>query len=333
MISIARKGIKKQLRIKMGHYTDLTLDEAQEIFNIYSLGQVETIAPLSLGISNSNFKVIIKRNDLNQPFLLKISNDKNKNELTEEQQILHFLEKEGFSLSISPLKTPTQSSIFSFKDYVGVIYPFIEGTAPKPEQKTCRAIGEALGKLHSFKTSSFSNYNLRRHKTIGYELPFIQNFIHSKNCPAPFKDYFCDIFPKGIESLINEPFEEGIMHGDLYYDNTLFQGNKLITLLDFEQSGLGPLILDLGISVSGTSLSNGEISPLLVEAFIEGYESERPLKEVEKISLKSFILLGLFSISLWRIYRFKFGELDSNRTDSYLELLQKASNFKKELIL
>ena len=87
-----------------------------------------------------------------------------------------------------------------------------------------------------------------------------------------------------------------------------------------------------GISISGTSLSNGKVSLSLIEKFIEGYEKERPLSQLERASLNSFILLGLFSISLWRIYRFKFGELDSKKADSYLELLERASNFKNELL-
>ena len=316
----------------MGHYTNLTLSEVQDILNIYSLGEVEEITPLSYGISNSNFKVLVVKNSQSKPFLLKISNDKNKNELNGEQEILNVLQKVGFPLSISPLKTLEQNTIFSYKVYIGAIYPFVEGITPKPESETCYQIGKALGKLHSLKKESFSKYKIRKHQTIGFELPFISNFIHKEDCPSQFKEYFWDIFPKGIDSLINEPFEEGIMHGDLYYDNTLFKDKSLITLLDFEQAGLGPLILDLGISISGTSLSNGEISPSLVEKFIEGYEKERPLNKIEKSSLNSFILLGLFSISLWRIYRFKFGELDSKKTDSYLELLKRASSFKKELL-
>jgi len=316
----------------MGHYTNLTLSEVQDILNIYSLGEVKEITPLSYGISNSNFKVLVVKNSQSKPFLLKISNDKNKNELNGEQEILRVLEEVGFPLSISPLKALEQNTIFSYKEYIGAIYPFVEGITPKPESETCYQIGKALGKLHSLKKESFSNYKIREHKTIGFELPFISNFIQKEDCPSQFKEYFLDIFPKGIDSLINEPFEEGIMHGDLYYDNTLFKNKNLITLLDFEQAGLGPLILDLGISISGTSLSDGEISSSLVEKFIEGYEKERPLSKIEKSSLNSFILLGLFSISLWRIYRFKFGELDSKKTDSYLELLKRASSFKKELL-
>ena len=316
----------------MGHYTNLTLSEVQDILNIYSLGEVKEITPLSYGISNSNFKVLVVKNSQSKPFLLKISNDKNKNELNGEQEILRVLEEVGFPLSISPLKALEQNTIFSYKEYIGAIYPFVEGITPKPESETCYQIGKALGKLHSLKKESFSNYKIREHKTIGFELPFISNFIQKEDCPSQFKEYFLDIFPKGIDSLINEPFEEGIMHGDLYYDNTLFKNKNLITLLDFEQAGLGPLILDLGISISGTSLSDGEISSSLVEKFIEGYEKERPLNKIEKSSLNSFILLGLFSISLWRIYRFKFGELDSKKTDSYLELLKRASSFKKELL-
>ncbi|MBG07703.1 MAG: hypothetical protein CME68_03035 [Halobacteriovoraceae bacterium] len=316
----------------MGHYTNLTLSEVQDILNFYSLGEVKELSPLSYGISNSNFKVLVIKNNISKPFLLKISNDKNKSELSGEQEILHCLEKAGFPLSISPLKTQKDTTIFSYKEYIGVIYPFVEGITPKPEKETCYQIGKALGKLHSLKKESFSNDKIRKHETIGFELPFISNFVHSKDCPSQFKEYFWDIFPKGIESLINESFEEGIMHGDLYYDNTLFKDKALITLLDFEQAGLGPLILDLGISISGTSLSNGKVSLSLIEKFIEGYEKERPLSQLERASLNSFILLGLFSISLWRIYRFKFGELDSKKADSYLELLERASNFKNELL-
>ena len=126
---------QKRLRDKMGHYTNLTLGEAQEIIKIYSLGKVETITPLSLGISNSNFKIIVHRNGQNKPYLLKISNDKNKNQLDDEQAILHCLEEAGFSLSVSPLKTTNQLASFSYQNHIGVVYPFIEGSAPKPEQK------------------------------------------------------------------------------------------------------------------------------------------------------------------------------------------------------
>ena len=89
---------------------------------------------------------------------------------------------------------------------------------------------------HSLGASSFSKYNLRRHKSIGYEPTSIVSFIESENCPPPFKKYFLDVFPGGINHLLKKHFEEGIMHGDLYYDNTLFHSNKLVTLLDFEQS-------------------------------------------------------------------------------------------------
>ena len=153
--------------------------------------------------------------------------------------------------------------------------------------------------MHSLKKESFSNFKIRRHEAIGFELPFISNFVLGKDCPPKFKEYFWDLFPKGIDSLINEPFEEGIMHGDLYYDNTLFKGKSLITLLDFEQAGLGPLILDLGISISGTSILDGKISTSLVENFVGGYEKERLLSNIEKKSLNSFYSFGLiFNLSL-----------------------------------
>ena len=60
----------------MASYTQIEIHEAQEILKLYGLGEIKKITPLSLGISNSNYKVEL----IDHKILLKISNDKNKNQ-------------------------------------------------------------------------------------------------------------------------------------------------------------------------------------------------------------------------------------------------------------
>ena len=68
-------------------------------------------------------------------------------------------------------------------------------------------------------------------------------------------------------------FPAGVIHGDLYFDNSLFKNGKIVTLIDFEQSGRGRFILDLGIAISGSCLNRDKsnIDLNLLENFLKGY--------------------------------------------------------------
>ena len=68
----------------MGDYTKLQLTEAQAIADMYGIGQIKKLQSLSLGISNSNYKVECDQ----ETYLLKVSNDKTIEQLHNEQQVL-----------------------------------------------------------------------------------------------------------------------------------------------------------------------------------------------------------------------------------------------------
>ncbi|MBY0415742.1 MAG: phosphotransferase, partial [Bdellovibrionales bacterium] len=122
-------------------------------------------------------------------------------------------------------------------------------------------------------------------------------------------------------------FSKGIIHGDLYYDNTLFDNNKISTVLDFEQAGIGEYILDLGISISGTCLEKGRVITPLVNSYLMGYESVKVMTSNEKEFLDQAIILGLLSISLWRIKRFYEKNLNPLMKNSYQDLLVRALHY------
>lgn len=306
----------------MGAFTKPTIKDVNQILSQYALGPIKSFIPIGHGISNSNFKVELE----NKKVLLKISDDKGEKEILEEIELLAFLKSNNFPFSIYPLKQPNGDVIYHFKDKVGVIFNFIEGQIPVLNEETCFKIGKALGTLHKIRAEN----KLRSYELVGYGPRKILEYLNKKSCPNDFKLTFQEIFPDNLEEFLNTPFKEGFIHGDLYYDNTLFKNGDLTVILDFEQAGIGPLILDLGISISGTCLTDGKISKKLIKSFVSGYETNRKLAKEEKNFLNVAILIGLFSISLWRIKRFKEGTLDPSRENSYQELLLRAQDFINE---
>ncbi len=306
----------------MGDYTKLTISEIADIFELYSTDSIESFRALSLGISNSNYEIIT----LKSKYLLKVSNDKNKDQVLDEMKILEELRKNHYKYSIVPIKTLTGELVYEKADLYGVLFPFIDGIPPGPGDTTCFEIGMALAMLHQTKTN---NSGLRPSEELSYPASIISDYSSSQSCPEDFKDLLTNLLQDRLAKYLQTDFQKGIIHGDLYYDNTLFHNDHIVAVLDFEQSGVGEFILDLGISISGSCLEKGRISLPLMESYLTGYESIRPLPTIEKQFLNDAVILGLFSIALWRIKRFKEGTLNPLMADSYKQLLYRAEIFKQ----
>ncbi|HEU5056463.1 MAG TPA: homoserine kinase, partial [Kofleriaceae bacterium] len=76
----------------------------------------------------------------------------------------------------------------------------------------------------------------------------------------------------------------GIIHGDLFRDNVLFDGDHLAALLDFEQASLGAWVYDLAVAANAWCWDD-DVVPELVTALLAGYRAVRPLEPSERALL------------------------------------------------
>ena len=312
----------------MGVYSEIDLGEINDILKYYEMGHAVDYQATIAGISNSNYKVVL---DDGKKVLLKVSNDKTIEQLVNEQNILLTLKKYEYPYALKAFKTIQGKPIYHHGNFYGVIFPFIEGFPPEINPKTIRQIGEALGVLHSLEIRKEDLATIRPHDLVGYGGLSINEYTLTKRATSDFVESFVHVFPDRLQEIPYDIFPAGIIHGDLYYDNSLFNDDKLVTLIDFEQSGRGRFILDLGIALSGSCLNEDKstIDLNLVKCFLEGYEQKRRLVTIEREYLKTAILVGFYSIALWRIKRFYEGHLDERKKFNYRELLWRAENFNQ----
>lgn len=315
----------------MGVYSNVDLKEINDIMQHYQLGQAVEFEATVKGISNSNFRVKMCSG---QEVLLKISNDKTVEQLANEQQILQVLEKYKFPFSLHPFQTIKGKPIYQHDGLHGVVFPFVNGRPPEITKDMCLQVGQALGELHSLEIQKEDLSSIRPHTMVGYGGVGIYEYTLTGGAPKDFVDAFNKVFPDRLQKIPYDVFPVGIIHGDLYYDNSLFHKNKLVTLIDFEQAGRGRYILDLGIALSGSCLNakRDNLDIALIDAFLEGYQERRQLKTIEKEYLDTAILVGLFSIALWRIKRFYEGNLDESKRFNYRELLTRAHNYQESVL-
>ncbi len=310
----------------MADYSKLSPSTIKTILGQYSLTGIAEVIPQNHGISNSNY--VVKFED-HSPVLLKVSNDKDIKQLGGEQDILLALEQRQFDYSLTPYLNKEGNAVYQQDGYHGVVYPFIDGQVPQLNTKNLKELANALGTLHKLK---LSHEYLRDHTVVGFDLSSLLFYVSQPICPQDFKEAFEKVFKsRDLESLQQVKWETGVIHGDLYYDNSLFRDGKLLKIIDFEQSGIGEYILDLGISISGSCLDGRDLTPQLINDFVESYETVRPLPQNEKEFLETFIHIGLFSIALWRIKRFFEGNLDKSKAESYRELIERSLRYHEKV--
>lgn len=312
----------------MAYYTNITLSEANIILSLYDLKKATKLTPIGHGISNSNYIICLEDG---QEIVLKISNDKDNQQLLEEQHILLNLKHLGFRFAPIPYRTKNGDPVYEYSPWHGVVFPRIKGQVPPINIHTCFSIGEALATLHYNSSEEHLRslpYPLRHANEVGYFPEDLIAFCKDKSCPDDFKNVVKKILPDPAFAFyhsLESELPKSILHGDLYFDNTLFYEKTLISMLDFEQAGFGPCVFDIGISISGTCLENKKLSLNLIKNYLKGYLSVRHMSLSEKELLIPHILWGFLSISLWRIHRFFLGNLSKERKMSYQELLLMAT--------
>lgn len=149
-------------------------------------------------------------------------------------------------------------------------------------------------------------------------------------------DYSLETFPRLFKVGIDEMYEEwlahrfaflkskipaglprGMIHGDLFYDNVLFDGKALTAIIDFEDACHDYLVLDLGMAAVGSCCSNGEISLPKVRSLIRGYQNIRSLGDSEQESLLLFIQYAAIATSSWRFWKFNIDTPRSEMAQRY----------------
>lgn len=147
-----------------------------------------------------------------------------------------------------------------------LLVPWLPGEHPHtPGQARCRAIGAALATLHStpFDVAQATDSDATGMAPLAQAIAALPRLNRQA----------ADLWQRWQQLSLPRT----LIHGDLFRDNSLFQGDTLTGLLDFYASGEGPALFDLGVCLNDWCMPGGERDAELEAALLEGYNRIRPL--------------------------------------------------------
>jgi homoserine kinase type II len=291
----------------MAAYTELSRALIEELADDYGFGRISSIAPIRAGSVNSNYVLETSKGK----FLLRIDEVKSEMEVKREIDLLAFLRKHSFPCP-HPLQDRKGRFYREYRNKCLSMFRYHEGRAIAPEKvrpTQLETIGRALGDLHvigkgykkgidnrfSFERIAdlymgvrgrLPNYFRKISRTLDDEVEYLNHYLEGK-------------LPKGV------------IHGDLFADNLLFRGERLVAVLDFEAACRGKFIFDIATAVNALCFVNEEYSLDRFRYLLRGYESVRTLSLAEWDAFPNELRYSSLRFTVTRLHDFFLRPVDS----------------------
>ena len=290
----------------MAAYTTLTANEIEQLTAPYDLGPLVRVEPLGGGLANSSF--ILSTAD--RQFVLSVCDEKDLAEIVILTSALDRLNAHGF-LTSALIRTRDGRTHLELHGKPVYLKEYIDGEVVRdltPEM--LYQVGEALATLHE--VPPFGGIP----ETFAYGLEIFDEMAGRKDAFAAWlraeKGRFMTATPPQLP--------RGMIHGDLFYDNMLFEGGRLKAILDFEEVCSYFLIFDLGMCAAGSCTTEAGLSLELTAALVAGYQAKRRLLDLEKKFLQDHIAYGAAATAFWRYRQFNIIHPGSGRENAYLQM-------------
>ena len=303
----------------MARYTTLSSSELTRIVAQYPIGTPLKLEEVHGGFGNSNFKLTTTDGE----FLLKVCDEKDPPELKMQISLLEHLHDHAYP-TVYPILTKDQKPLTHETIGSVMLYPFLQGEQPQSSPNTLAQLGEALAKLHRIPPIA----GLPRFAMgISQITPFFKEVRGTQFATHPFVESLKSQL-ESMEPQLNVALPMGLLHGDLFLDNTLFDGDQMVAILDFEEGCYDTLLVDVGMTIVGCCYtSQHELNLTATHRFLDTYNAVRPLTENEWEHLDCFVHYAALSIAFWRFRQFNIRRPDAHRANTYQEMITRSEQW------
>jgi Ser/Thr protein kinase RdoA (MazF antagonist) len=183
--------------------------------------------------------------------------------------------------------------------------------------KAVAEVGKLLAKIHSLDVTGLpSRQSWYRKSYISDSL----NIIDDRYTEA--RREFAARF-KNVPDFWNSGLPKGIIHGDLHCDNIIVSDKyKIVSIIDWEEAAIEPLLLDIAHTAQQMSFVNGVCDAGLFVAFMDEYQSVRPLQTQEKKLFEPALRYTMLVLSVWAYVKASQGQMNG-------DLFQRVGNYYK----
>lgn len=285
----------------MSVYTKLTHADISAILTDYKIGELTRFEGIAAGIENSNFFIDTATATRTTHYVLTVFERMEAEELPYFMHLMKHLAANGLSCP-DVMQRRDGALLFEIQGKQGCIVSCLPGKIlGELNRAQLFAAGQALAGLHV----AGADFDKRRSNPTG--AGWLSENIDAvmEQTAILYGQDAADLLCGELEFQAScnwDTLPNGVIHGDLFVDNILFEGDQVSGIIDFYYAHDAAWAMDIAISLNAQAVLLSHDDQRRIRAFLEGYISVRPLTEDEHQALP--LLLRLAALRFWvsRLY-------------------------------
>jgi homoserine kinase type II len=173
-------------------------------------------------------------------------------------------------------------------------------------------LGEEMARLHKISAPSYLP------RSFPYGRSYFPEVLNS-NLDHAYIDWLSEK-KSYLQEQIPQNLPMTLIHGDVFFDNLIVQGDQLMAIIDFEEACHYYRSFDLGMVIVGACRDRQGISFQKVRKFLRGYQNNMNLESVERESLKAFAIYAAVATSFWRFRQYHVRRPEPQLYDKHVEM-------------
>jgi len=269
------------------------IEQARAVLAQHDLGEPLSLERLSGGYANHNYLLTTDRQEL----LYRVCRQKDERGVANELAVMEVLRREGFPTAC-PIARRDGRWVSESEAGPVVVYPFLRGREGRLSPRAAEEIGRALARLGSL--PDWRRFDIPNYASLEACRALVARFGSTRESWPDVFDHFA-LETERLREPLSEPLPRGLVHGDVFPDNTLFRGERLLAIVDFEEVCVDTLMYDVGVAANGFCFEGVELRPDLLERFLAAYHGVRPLSEPELRLLAAYLRWGAHGTIFWHL--------------------------------
>jgi homoserine kinase type II len=298
----------------MAQYSKLQESEIREILSRYEL-KVIYYAPIEGGAGNSSYFV----RTTHKQYILTVFEIENFR-IVNLCKLLRLLEEYGFPTT-RVQKLANGYMVTSFQGKPVLVKPYITGQMRRDlDENMVRQVGSALARLHKIPSPEFlpgqHAYGLETFPT-----------VMERGIDPGYENWLAQRYDILLQTIPTE-LPRGLIHGDVFFDNVLFEGETFKALIDFEDACHYLNVFDLGMASVGLCTKDSKVSLSKIRSLVNGYQQVRVLEPKEKEFLQLYVEYAAIATSSWRFWKYNIVTPITEKSDIHYEMVNIAKDVK-----
>ncbi len=285
----------------MAVYTEVSFDEAAQLFDKLKLGLLQSLKACEGGIENTNYFADTEGGC----YVLTLFE-----RLTSEQLpfYLHLMKHlAGCGIPVpDPALDASGAILHRLKGKPAAVVNRLRGSSQlKPAPAHCAKVGSMLARMHLASQSfELQQPNLRALPWWNDTLSAVLPHVTAEQRSLLLSELAYQNHVQASSAFKALPV--GVIHADLFRDNVMFEGDELTGFFDFYFAGCDTFLFDISVCLNDwcIDLATGQHDAARATAFLSAYQAVRPLTAQERKLLPAMARAGALRFWISRLWDF-----------------------------